>query len=102
MASSLSREIKGDKNRPFAVQPRSKIPVRRANPLNNDNEKRSSSKDEDDKKQRILRDSVEKLQNKRPSRIPVVVGRTHSKTDKNVISATRKRPLGRHSGIATF
>ena len=72
--------------------------------MNNNSKKSSSSKDEADKKQRILRNSAEKLENKLPSRIPILVGRTNSKTvrdklPKNVIPATGKRPLGRESGI---
>ena len=101
MASWLTREIEGDKNRLFTVKPRSKIPVRKANPLNSDNGKSSPSKEEADKKQRIQRDL---LQNKQPSQIPIALGRTTNKTDKdkfpnNGISATRKRPLGKDSGI---
>ena len=104
MASWLTREIEGDKNRLFTVKPRSKIPVRKANPLNSDNGKSSSSKEEADKKQRIQRDFVGRLQNKQPSRIPIALRRTNSKTGKdkfpnNGISATRKRPLGKDSGI---
>ncbi|KAJ7356227.1 hypothetical protein OS493_025980 [Desmophyllum pertusum] len=106
MASWLSGKIEGDENRPSPVQPRSKIPVRRVTRLNNDSGKSSSSKDEADQNQRMLRDSVDKLQNKRPSRIPIVVGQTNSKTGKdklhkNVIAATLtgKRPLGKDSGI---
>ncbi|KAJ7357721.1 hypothetical protein OS493_023860 [Desmophyllum pertusum] len=104
MASWLSGKIEGDENRPSPVQPRSKIPVRTATRLNNESGKSSSLKDEADQNQRMLRDSVDKLQNKRPSRIPIVVGQTNSKTGKdklhkNVIAATFKRPLGRDSGI---
>ena len=104
MASWLSGKIEGDENRPSPVQQKSKIPVRRVTRLNNDSGKSSSSKDEADQNQRMLRDSVDKLQNKRPSRIPIVVGQTNSKTgkdklQKNVIAATFKRPLGRDSGI---
>lgn len=105
MASWLSGKIEGDENRPSPVQQKSKIPVRRVTRLNNDSGKSSSSKDEADQNQRMLRDSVDKLQNKRPSRIPIVVGQTNSKTGKdklhkNVIAATLtgKRPLGKDSG----
>lgn len=106
MASWLSGEIQGVKNRLSSVQQKSKIPVRltRLTRLNNNSGKSSSSKDEADKKQRILRDSAEKFESKLPSRIPIVVGRTNRKTvrdklPKSVTAATEKRPLGRESGI---
>lgn len=103
MAYRPSREIKGDKERLSSVQQKSKIPVRRLTPLNNNSWKGSSSKEEADKKQRILMDSTEKpLENKPPSRIPIMVARTNSKTvwDKlpKGVMATKKRPLGRESG----
>ena len=101
----LSSEIEGAKNRLSPVQQKSKIPVRRVNPLNNSSGKGSSSKDEVDMKQRIPRNRLEKNQNKAPSRIPIPIGRTNSKDvgsdkiPKTVITATGKRPLGRDSGI---
>ena len=97
MAYCVNRENEGDRNRLFIAQPRSKIPVHRANSLNTDIGKSSSSKEEADKKQRI--------QNKQPSRIPIALSRTNNKTFdkdkflKNGISATSKRPLGKDSGI---
>ncbi|KAJ7374458.1 hypothetical protein OS493_007564 [Desmophyllum pertusum] len=99
MASWLevSRKSEGDKKR------LSKIPVRRTTRLNNDSGKSSSSKDQADKNQSLLRDSVNKLQNKRPSRIPIVSGRTKTykdKLSKNVRAATGKKPLGTDSGIS--
>ena len=104
MASS-SREIEGDKVRLSSVQRKSKIPVRKVTcQLNNNSGKRSSFEDEADKKQRMWRNSSkEPLENSRPSRIPVMVGRTNSKTvkeklAKSVIAETGKRPLGRDSG----
>ncbi|KAL9973448.1 hypothetical protein ACROYT_G019912 [Oculina patagonica] len=88
-----------DKNRLSSVQQNSKIPVRKATCLSSGSGKTSSSKDEANKKQRILRDSAERLQNKRPSRIPILVGRTNSKNDKdkrfkNIISSTTKKDSG--------
>ncbi|KAJ7374464.1 hypothetical protein OS493_007570 [Desmophyllum pertusum] len=70
MASWLevSRKIEGKEKR------LSKIPVRRTTRLNNDSGKSSSSKDQADKNQSLLRDSANKLQNKRSSRIPIVSG----------------------------
>ena len=103
MATS-SREIEGDKVRLSSVQRKSKIPVRKVTYLNNNSGKSSLFKDEADKKQRIWRDSAkEPLENNRPSRIPIMFGRTSSKTvreklPKSVIAATGKRPLGRDSG----
>lgn len=105
MASS-SREFEGDKDRLSSVQQKSKIPVRKVIRLNNNSGKSSSSKDEADKNQRILRDSAEKpIENKPPSRIPILVARTNSKTardklPKSVMAATGKRPIGRESGTA--
>ena len=99
MAYCVNRENEGDRNRLLIGQSRSKIPVHRANSLNSDIGKSSSSKEEADKKQRI-----QKVQNKQPSRIPIALSRTNNKTDKdkfpkNGISATSKRPLGKDSGI---
>ncbi len=92
-----------DKNRLSPVQQKSRIPVRTVTRLNNDSGKSSSSKDKANKKQRIQSDrSMEKFQNKRPSRIPIVVGQTNRKTGKFakiVIPVNDKRPLGKDSGI---
>jgi len=60
-------------------------------------------------KQNLLRNRVEKSQNKAPSRIPIVIGRTRSKDvgskkihSKNLIAATGKTPFGRDSGIVNI
>ena len=104
MALVLSSGIEGDENRLSSVQQKSKIPVRLTR-LNSDSGRRSSSKDETEENQRMLRDSVEKLQNKRPSQIPIVVGRKQRETDENKLtkrlaaSITGKKPLGTDSGI---
>lgn len=52
---------------------------------------------------------MEKSQNKAPSRIPIVIGRTRSKDvgskkirSKNLIAATGKTPFGRDSGIVNI
>jgi len=102
----LSSEIKGLKNRLSPVQQKSKIPVHRPTRLNNNSGKISSSKYEVNLKQNLLRNRVEKSQNKAPSRIPIVIGRTRSKDvgskkipSKNLIAATGKTPFGRDSGI---
>ena len=101
----ITSEIDGVKNRLSPVQQKSKIPVRRVNCLNINSGKSSSSKDEVNMKQRILRNCVEKSQNKLPSRIPIPIGRTNSKDagrdkiPKTVITTTGKRPLGTNSGI---
>ncbi|KAJ7376859.1 hypothetical protein OS493_032007 [Desmophyllum pertusum] len=104
MALMLSSGIEGDENRLSSVQQKSKIPVRLTR-LNSDSGRRSSSKDETEENQRMLRDSEEKLQNKRPSQIPIVVGRKQSETDENKLtkrlaaSITGKKPLGTDSGV---
>ena len=100
----LSSEIEGVKNHLSPVQQKSKIPVRRVPRLENNSGKSSRSKHEVNMKQRILRNRVEKSQNKPPSRIPIAIGRATSKDVskdkilKSVIAATGKRPLGRDSG----
>ena len=105
MASWLnSREFEGDENRLPPVQRRSKIPVK-VTRLSSDSEKSSSSEDETDKKRRLPRNSVDKLQNKQPSRIPIVVDQKKNKVDKkkklpsNVTAIKGEKPLGRDSGI---
>ena len=100
----LSSEIEGVKNRLSPVQQKSKIPVHRVPRLENNRGKSSSSEGEVDMKQRIPRDRVEKSQNKKPSKIPIAIGRASSKDvgggkiPKSVIAATGKRPLGSDSG----
>ena len=93
----LSSEIEGLKNRLSPVQQKSKIPVHRPTRLNNNSGKSSSSKDGVNLKQNLLRNRVEKSQNKAPSRIPIVIGRTRSKD-----VATGKTPFGRDSGIVNI
>ena len=96
------------KNGLSQVQQKSKIPVHRVPRLENNSGKRSSSEDEVNMKRRILRNRVEKSQNKPPSRIPITIGRANSKDvgrdkiSKNVIAATGKKPLGRDSGIVNI
>ena len=102
----LSSEIEGAKNRLSPLQQKSRIPVRIVNHLNNNSGKSSSSKDEVNIKQRILKNRLEKSQNKPPSRIPVPISRTNSKDvgrDKIpktvMITVTGKKPLGTITGI---
>ena len=101
----LSSEIEGAKNRLSPLQQKSRIPVRIVNHLNNNSGKSSSSKDEVNIKQRILKNRLEKSQNKPPSRIPVPISRTNSKDvgrdkiPKTVITVTGKKPLGTITGI---
>ena len=109
MASCLlSSKNKCVKNGLSPVQQKSKIPVRRVPRLENNSGKRSSSEDEVNMKRRILRNRLEKSQNKPPSRIPIAIGRASSKDvgrdkiSKNVIAATGKKPLGRDSGIVNI
>ena len=95
-----SSEIEGAKNRLSPLGQKSKIPVRRGTRLNNNSGKRSLAKDEVNMKQRILRNRVEKSQNKPPSRIPIAIRRMSCKdVDRSVITTTGKRPLGTESGI---
>ena len=103
----LSSEIEGTKNRLSPVQQKSRIiPVRRVNHLNSNSRKISSSKDEVNMKQRILKNRLVKSPNKPPSRIPIPIGRTtrkdvgRDKIAKTVITEPGKRPLGTNSGIA--
>jgi len=97
------------KNRLSTVQQKSKIPVRsRVSRLDNNSVKSSSSKDGVNKKQPILKNCLEKSQNRPLSRIPIAIGRMSSrntgsdKTSNSVIADTRKRPLGRDSGIVNI
>ena len=101
MASWFSREVDGDEDRLPPLKQKSKIPVR-VTRLSSDSDKSSSSDDEGDRKRRLPRDSVDKLQNKRPSRIPIVVRPKKNKIDKKkfpVATVMGEKPLGRDSGI---
>jgi len=101
----LGSEIESVKNRLSPEQQKSKIPVRRVSRLDNNSGKSFSSKDEVNTKQRILRNCVEKSQNKPLSRIPIAIGgRSIKNADRDkiptsVIAANGRRPLGRDSGI---
>ena len=103
MASWLHREEENDENRLPPLQQKSRIPVR-VTRLSSDSDRSSSSEDEADKKGH-LPSSVNKLQNKRPSRIPIVVDQRKTKhgaednLPKNVKTAWGEKPLGRDSGI---
>ncbi len=105
MASCLCRGIEDFKNRVFQVQQNSKIPVRRVGRFNSASGKRSP--DEAEEKQRMLRDSVDSLGKKRPSRIPIMSGRRNSNTDENKLcqrlaAVIGKKPLGTDSGIVIY
>lgn len=104
MASWLSREISGGGNHLPPLKQKSKIPVR-VTRLSGDSDKSSSSEDEGNKKPSLSKDSVEKLQSQRPSRIPIKVGQKKNKIEKdklpekNVRAVMGEKPLGRDSGI---
>lgn len=104
MASWLSREISGGGNHLPPLKQKSKIPVR-VTRLSGDSDKSSSSEDEGDKKPSLSKDSVEKLQSQRPSRIPIKVGQKKNKIEKdklpgkNMRAVMGEKPLGRDSGI---
>ncbi len=104
MASCLCRRNEDDKNRAFLVQQNSKIPVR-VSRFNSDSGKSSSDKAEE--KQYMSRDSVDSLEKKRPSRIPMMFGRRNSKTAENKLcqclaAGIGKKPLGTDSGIVIY
>ena len=104
MASWLSREICDDGEHLPPLKQKSKIPVRLTR-LSSDNDKSSSSEDEADKKPSLSKDSVEKLQSQRPSRIPILAGQKKNKIEKdkfpmkNVRAVMGEKPVGRDSGI---
>lgn len=104
MASWLSREISDDGKHLPPLKQKSKIPVR-VTRLSSDSDKSSSSEDEGGKKFSLSKDSVEKRQSQRPSRIPIEVGQKKNKIEedtlpvKNVRAVMREKPLARDSGI---
>ena len=104
MASWLSREISDDDKYLPPLKQKSKIPVR-VTRLNSDSDKSSSSEDEGGKKPSQSKDSVEKLQSQRPSRIPIKIGQKKNKiekdklTVKNVRAVMGEKPSGKDSGI---
>ncbi|KAL9986338.1 hypothetical protein ACROYT_G000475 [Oculina patagonica] len=103
MASWISCEFDNDEDRFPPLKQKSKIPVR-VTRLSSDSDKSSSSEDEGVKKQRLPRDSVDKLQNKRPSRIPIVVSQKKNKIEKKKlpvknVATIKEKPLERDSGI---
>ena len=104
MASWHSREISGDGKHLPPLKQKSKIPVR-VTRLSSDSDKSSSSEDEGGKKPSLSKDSVEKLQSQRPSRIPIRIGQKKNKIEKdklpvkNVRAVMGEKPSGRDSGI---
>ena len=104
MASWLSREISDDGKYLPPLKQKSKIPVR-VTRLRSDSDKSSSSEDEGGKKPSQSKDSVEKLQSQRPSRIPIKIGQKKNKIEKdklpvkNVRAVMGEKPSGKDSGI---
>ena len=108
MASRFASEkIEGvDGIRLPPMHQKSKIPVRKTG---SDSEKSSSSEDETEKKWKISREftSVDKLGNKRPSRIPVLAEQQKTIVEKEqlhkkITPADEQRPTERFSGILRF
>ena len=98
------REIQGDNRiRLPPVQQKSKIPVRMTG-LSSDSDKSSSTEDESEKRRHFPRESVDKLGNKRPSRIPIAAAeQKKSNAEKTKVCKNKKlveeqKPLEKHSG----
>ena len=105
MASCLAgRENEGDNTiRLPPGEQKSKIPVRMTR-LSSDSDKNSSSENETEKKQHLLRDSVAKLGNKPHSRIPLAVGKKKNSVDKKNLykklkPAQEQKSVVKESGI---
>ena len=99
------KKIGGDNRiRLPSVQQKSKIPVRMTG-LNSDSNKSSSKEDESEKRRHFPRESVDKLGNKRPSRIPIAAAEQKKnnaekkKVCKNKKPVEEQKPLAKHSGI---
>ena len=104
MASWLSREISDDGKHLPPLKQKSKLPAR-VTQLSSDSDKSSSSEDEGGKKSSLSKDSAEKLQSQRLSRVPIKVGQEENKIEKdklpakNLLTVMGEKPLGRDSGI---
>ncbi|XP_058941594.2 golgin subfamily B member 1-like [Pocillopora verrucosa] len=97
MASWLHPEKKSNQNLLPPLRQKSRIPVRVTHLS-------SESKGSLDEKALLHRDSDRKLQNKRPSRIPIVVDEKKNKVDTKenlpvYFKIQGEEPLGKHSGI---
>ena len=104
MASWLHPEKKSNQNQVPPLQKKSRIPVRMTR-LSRESDRGSLSENEAANKARLQRISVSKLQNKRPSRIPIVVderknnANTKGNLTKNVKTTRGEMPLGKNSGM---
>ena len=104
MASWLHPEKKSHQNQVPPLQKKSRIPVRMTR-LSRESDRGSLSENEAANKARLQRISVSKLQNKRPSRIPIVVDErknnvnTKGNLTKNVKTTRGEMPLGKNSGM---
>ncbi|CAH3038755.1 unnamed protein product [Pocillopora meandrina] len=97
MASWLHPEKKSNQNLLPPLRQKSRIPVRVTHLS-------SESKGSLDEKALVHRDSDRKLQNKRPSRIPIAVDEKKNKDDTKenlpvYVKIQGEEPLGKHSGI---
>lgn len=107
MASWLRSEKKGGNQEHIPPpQLKSRIPIR-VTRLCSNNFRSSSSKDKANEKVRLQRNSESKVQNKRFSRIPIVVDDKKTKVDqenltKNFKTTKEEKPLGRASGRLFF
>ena len=104
MASWLHPEKKSHQSQVPPLQKKSRIPVRMTR-LSRESDRGSLSENEAANKARQQRISVSKLQNKRPSRIPIVVDErknnvnTKGNLTKNVKTTRGEMPLGKNSGM---
>ena len=101
----LGKKFEGDTRiRLPPVQQKSKIPVRMTR-MSSDSDKSSSTEDESERKRHFPGKSVDKLGNKRPSRIPIAAAQQkksnadNNKNYKNKTPAEEQKPFGKHSGI---
>ena len=104
MASWLHPEKKTNQNQVPPLQQKSRIPVR-VTRLSREGNRRPSSENEAYNKARLERISVSKLQNKRPSRIPIPMDGRKNKVkvkdnlSKNVKTTRGEKFLGKNSGM---
>ena len=100
MASWLHPEKKSNQNLLPPLRQKSRIPVRVTH-LSSESERSL------DEKALLHRDSERKLQNRRPSRIPIVVDEKKNKVDTKenlpvYVKIQGEEPLGKHSGMFFF
>ena len=105
MASWLHPEKKSNQNQVPPLQLKSRIPVR-VTRLSREGNRRPSSENGAYNKARLERISVSKLQNRRPSRIPIPMDNRKNKVkvkdnlSKNVKTNRGEKLLGKNSGMS--